>query len=492
MVPQKPDFLEERPIGRLLLQFSAPAITATLVSATYSFVARIFVGWKIGMIGIAALTVSFPVMLTFLAFAMMIATGTTTLISIHLGEQKQDRAERLLGQALFMYLILSVLFMIFGQIWLEDLLRLFGASNEVIPYAKSYLSIIIWGTFFQQISFGVNNFIRAEGHPNIAMVSMLISAVVNGILDWFFLVYLETGIWGAGLANVLALLTSSIWVSWLYLSGRTILKWRLKYIFSPDLAIMKQIVIYGTAPLVMQICAAVINGFQYHLLGYYGGLYGERLHLTGINGGDLAIGILGTLFAISMMVVMPILGLSQGMQPIIGYNVGAVRPERVLRTLSISLVCGVLFALLFWGIALIRPDWLLYPFMNTADPAYSQMMALGIPATRIVLFSIPLVSVNIIAGGYFQAHGRPILSMILTALRQLIFLLPFLILFPMLAVRYHLIDGLDACWFAFPVSDLFACLISVYFIYREYIDKRNCIRIPEIQTPPEKHGALPD
>lgn len=492
MGSQKPDFLEERPIGQLLLQFSAPAITATLVSATYSFVARIFVGWKIGMIGIAALTVSYPVMLTFLAFAMMIATGTTTLISLHLGERKHDRAERLLGQALFMYLVLSILFMTFGQIYLEDLLRLFGASDEVIPYAKSYLSIIIWGTFFQQISFGVNNFIRAEGHPNIAMVSMLISAIANGILDWFFLIYLETGIWGAGLANVLALIISSIWVSWLYLSGRTVLKWRLKYIFRPDFSMIKLIILYGTAPLVMQICSAVINGFQYHLLGYYGGLYGERLHLTGINGGDLAIGILGTLFAISMLVVMPILGLSQGMQPIIGYNVGAVRPERVLRTLSISLFYGVFFSLFFWLIALIRPDWLLYPFMKTSDPAYAQMMALGISATRIVLFSIPLVSINIIAGGYFQAHGRPILSLILTMLRQLILLLPFLILFPLLAVRYHLADGLDACWFAFPASDTLACLVSVYFLYREYVNKRNCIRIPPIQTSVEKHGALPD
>ncbi len=469
---EDPVFLEQCPIGRLLWHFSLPAITATMVSATYNFVARIFVGQKIGLLGITALQVSFPVMLIMLAFAMMIATGATTLISIHLGEKNKDRAEQILGQALFLNLVLSLCFICFGLTYMEPLLRLFGASDEVLPLARSYLKVIIWGVLFQQISFGVNNFIRAEGRPYIAMISMFISAIINLFLDWFFLFYLETEIWGAGLANVIALAVSSCWICWLYLSGRTILQWHIKYIRF-DFKLCRAICIYGTVPLMMQACSAILGGIQNHLMGYYGTLYGEYHCLEGINGGDMAIGIAGTIFVIGMVMVMPMLGLSQGMQPIIGYNVGASRPDRVVRTLELSLITVLSIGMIFGLLVVLKPDWLLYLFINPNASAYKESMELGIKAVRIMLFTIPLVGINIIVSSYFQAHGRPILSLILTMLRQLIFLLPMVYFLPWIWTRLQWGQGLDAYWAATPISDTLACLVSLLFLFFELKNKKS-------------------
>ncbi|MDO5554970.1 MAG: MATE family efflux transporter [Planctomycetia bacterium] len=476
----RPDFMETRPVGRLLLEFSGPAIIATVVSATYNLIARVFVGQQIGMIGITALTVSYPVMLIMLAFAMMVATGATTLISLRLGEREYGKAEKILGQSLLAYLLLTVLFIVFGLTWLEDLLRLFGASDEVVPYAKAYMSVIIWGMIFQEISFGVNNFIRAEGRPNVAMISMLISVPVNILFLWLFLFKLDMGIWGAGLATVVAQFASSIWVVWLYLSGRTVLKWRLKN-FVPDLVLIGRICVFGTVPLATQLCASLIQGLQCHVLGYYGDLYGQMMHLTGISGGDLAIGLFGTIFSIIMLMIMPIFGLGQGMQPIVGYNVGALRPERVRRTLTLSLLWSVLISLLFWSFGLLFPEVVLAPFLQKESASYEASLTLGVRAFRFLIFSAPVVGITITASGYFQAHGRPWLSLMLTLLRQLIFLIPLILFVPWYYLKWRPDSGMDGCWLAYPLADLLACLVAVVFLVREYTFKyHRMVRLAKI------------
>lgn len=473
-LPPSPDYLEKRPIGRLLLEFSAPSILASVVSATYNFVARIFVGQTIGAVGLAALGVSFPFMLLSLAFAMMIGTGASTLISIRLGEKQNDKAEEVLGQALFMYCALSALFLIFGLLYLEPMLRLFGATDTILPYAKSYLSIIIWGTIFSNFSFGVNNFIRSEGKPRIAMTTMLISGGLNLFFDWLFLFVFKTGIWGAAVANVIALATTSLWVVWLYLSGKTVLRWRLKY-FRPNWKLTKLIAIFGMVPLVTQGCSAVIQGIQNNLLGYYGGIYGVKEGLSSAAGSDLAIGVMATLFPIAMLVLMPILGLSQGMQPIVGYNVGAKRPERVHRTLRLSLRTALAICFACWAVMMFFPAMFLMPFVRPDEAAYSEILSIGSHALRLVMLFFPLVGVNIIAGGYFQAHGRPILSLMLTLLRQLFFLLPALVLLPWLFNRFGLFNGLDGVWGAFAFADFAAFGVAFVFLLREYRIKRRAI-----------------
>lgn len=470
------DFLETRPIGHLLLKFSAPAIAAAFISATYNFVARIFVGQKFGMIGITALTVSFPAMILMLALAMMVGTGASTLLSIQLGEKNIDRAERILGQALLMFFLLSVPFVVFSPFYLEWLLRIFGASDEVLLYAKPYLSIIIWGMPLQMISYGVNNFIRAEGRPNVAMFSMIIAALANMFFDWFFLFHLETGIWGAGAANLIALTISAVWVCWLYLSGRTVLRWRWKY-FRPNFGLMKTIALFGLVPLTMQFSNAIIQYVQNYLFGYYGSLYEKTAEMSGIGGGDLAIGLFGAVMAVNALMVMPFLGLSQGLQPIVGYNVGAERPHRVLHSLRLALTVTVLFGSVFWLLVMLKPDWLLIPFIPKQSPGYEQFLKIGTYAMRIVFLVIPLVGINIVVSGYFQAHGRPKLSLILTLMRQLIVLLPALVLMPILFEKLFHGSGLSGIWFAFSLSDALTCGVTFFFLIREVRSKARQIKL---------------
>ncbi len=456
-----PEFLGKRPVGALLWEFSFPSVIASLVSASYNIVARIFVGQKIGALGIAALQVSFPFMLIALAFAMMIGTGASTLISIELGKKDNANAEEILGQALLMFLAVSALFVIFGLLFLEPMLVLFGASEDVLPLAKEYLSFIIWGVVFQEIAYGVNNFIRIEGKPKIAMITMILSAVLNGILDYVFLFVFNTGIWGAAVSNLIALAATSLWVCWYYFSGRTVLKWRRRYL-RPKLPLAWKIAVFGTVPLATQVCSAVIHGVQNNLLGYYGALYG--------NCGDLAISVMGTVFSVSTLFLMPLLGLSQGMQPIVGYNVGAEEPGRVHRTLRLTLRLALAFCCTIWVVIMIHPDWFILPFLKPGASDYQENLRLGCRAFRVFASLLPLVGVNIISGGYFQAHGRPILSLFLTLLRQLFILIPSLILLPILFEKVHIegIYGLDGIWSAHAFSDLLSGAIAIFFLILEY------------------------
>ncbi len=471
--PKNPEYLETRSVGRLLLEFSLPAIAASSVTATYNLVARIFVGQRFGTDGIAAVTTAFPMIVIFLAVAMTIGTGATILISIRLGERRNDKAEEVLGQALFLSVATAAIFIAFGLTFIEPTLRLFGASERILPLAKEYLSVLIWGVLLQHIAFGVNNFIRAEGRPKIAMASMIISAVANAFFDWYFLIHLKTGIWGAGLANVLACGIAAGWICWLYFSDRTILKWRLKY-FRFNWPLAKKIALFGTVPFATQACSAVLQATQNNLLGFYGRKYGEAAGLP-FDGGDVALGVMGTIVAITMMIVMPFLGLGQGLQPIVGYNVGAKRPERVLRALTLALQATVALGVVFWSVGLIWPEWLVRPFLKANEVGFQETWKLGTFALRAVVLSLPLVGVTILAGGYFQAQGRPILALMLTLTRQLLFLLPCMFLLPLIFERFGG-AGLNGCWFAFPISDTLAFGVAATFLYFEYRAKRVEIR----------------
>ncbi|MBQ9371013.1 MAG: MATE family efflux transporter [Thermoguttaceae bacterium] len=467
-----PEFLETRSIPRLIVQFSLPAIIASLVSATYNLVARVFVAQRFGTDGVAALTVSFPVIVIFLAVAMTIGTGATILISMRLGERNNDKAEEALGQALFLSCATAAIFILFGLLFLEPILIFVGATDNILPLAKSYLSVVIWGVLLQHIAYGVNNFVRAEGKPRIAMVSMLISAIVNGILDYVFLFKLKTGIWGAGLANVLACGVAAGWICYLYFSGRTILRWRWKY-FRFNWSLTRDIALCGAVPFATQACSAILQTTQNNLLGHYGRLYGEAMGYS-FRGDDLAIGIMGTTVAVAMMFLMPFFGLGQGVQPIVGYNAGARRPDRILATIKLALKIAIVVSSVVWLFVIIHPEWFVDLFLKPTEAGYLEKEALGIVAIRAIMFAFPLVAINILVSGYFQAQGRPILALMMTLLRQLIFLLPLLVFLTWFIER-HWGKGLNGCWYAFPIADVLACAVSCYFLFKDFAEKRRQI-----------------
>ncbi len=292
-------------IGRLLLRFSLPAITGMLVQALYNVVDRIFIGNGVGTIGITGITVCFPIMVIFMAFGMLIGIGGTSLFSIKLGEQKRDDAEIILSNSCLLLFIISFALTAGSYIFIEPILRGFGASEDALPYALAYLKIILLGVPLQALGYGLNNFIRAEGSPSIAMFTMIIGAVLNAILDPVFIFVLDMGIQGAALATVIAQCISCIWVVRFFFTDRALLKIRFS-LMKPVWPLVRGIIAIGMAPFAMQLTMSLIVAiFNRSLLEY---------------GGDTAISALGVIHSFTMFIIMPVIGVNQGAQPITGYN----------------------------------------------------------------------------------------------------------------------------------------------------------------------------
>ena len=448
--------LEHRPVGQLLLEFSLPAIAATVGTAAHGVINRIFVAqMSDGDIGIAAITVTLPIVTIMMAVGMAVGIGSNTLISIRLGEKRGEEAEKIVGLALFLFSILAIGFMVFGLLFQEPLLKLFGTSDRVLPSAKMYLTVMVCGAFFHMISFGVNGFLRSEGKTHVAMFTMLIMVVLNIIFDYLFLIVLRTDIWGAALATVLAQACSTSWVFWHYISGKTLLRWRLKYIrWNGKLA--KEVFTLGLPPFIMQTVTCLIQIIQVRQIAYYGELYGQKHGFE--HGGDIALGAFGVLFVVWMVTILPILGINQGAQPIIGYNFGAGHFARVVKTLWLAIYYATGIALVFTVVLLVFPEVLLRPFVGGEHGA--AMLELACRAARIACSLLAVAGVAIVVSGYFQAIGNARMAITLSLVRQVVIFIPVLLITP-----YFI--GLDGVWIAIPISDLAALLVTLILLMRE-------------------------
>jgi len=428
-------------IPSLLLKFSIPAIIGMLVNALYNIVDRIFIGQGVGPLGIAGATIAFPLMLVQMAFAMLIGLGATSLISISLGEKKPEKAESVLGNAFGLMILISLLLSALGLILLDPLLRLFGASETVLPFARSYTSIILAGTIFQSIGMGMNNFIRGEGDPKTAMKTMLIGAILNTILDPIFIFVLKMGVEGAAIATVLSQAVSSIWVLGYYFTGKSHLKIRLRNLL-PRKEILMPILAIGSAPFTMQIAASFVNAIVNNQLNLYGG--------------DLAISAMGILFSVSMLFFMPIFGINQGAQPIIGYNYGARSFDRVRHATLIAIGAATAFVLTGFLAIQLAPRAFISLFAGSSP----ELIDLGVHAIRRYFLMMPVIGFQIVSAGYFQAVGKPKHAMVLSLSRQVIILIPLLLILPG-------IWGLEGVWFAPPIADFLAALLTAFFFWKE-------------------------
>jgi putative MATE family efflux protein len=443
--------LEHRPVGRLLWEFSLPAIAATVGTAAHGVINRIFVGQTHEEIGLAAITVTFPIVTIMMAVGMTVGIGSNTLISIRLGEKKSEEAEKIVGQALFLFGIFAIGFLVFGLLFQEQLLKLLRTSDDVLPSAKQYLSIMFCGAFFHMISFGVNGFLRCEGKTHVAMFTMLIMVILNIIFDYLFLIVFKTGIWGAALATMLAQICSTSWVFWHYIYGNTLLRWRLKYI-RWDGMLAKEVFTLGLPPFIMQIVACLIQVIQVRQIAYYGEQYG------GQNGGDIALGAFGILFVVWMVTVFPILGINQGAQPIIGYNFGAAHFDRVAKTLRLAIYYVIGITFVFTAILMVFPEVLLHPF--TSGKNKEAMLALACRATRIACCMLMAAGVTIVVSGYYQAIGNARMAIVLTLIRQVIVLVPMLLIMPYFW-------GLDGIWIAIPITDIVILFVTLALLKKE-------------------------
>ncbi len=424
----------EGSILRLLIAFSAPAIVGMLAMAFYNVVDRSFVGHVVGPLGLAGTTVSFPFMLILMAFAMLVGIGSAALISIRLGQRKREEAEQVLGNAIILLLLISAIITTLGLLFLDPILRVLGASSEVLPYARQYLQIIIARSVFQGCAFGLNGIIRGEGNPRIAMITMLIGAIVNALLDALFLFYFGWGMRGAAAATVTAQGISALWVMGYFLSGHSLLRLR-RGNFRLRRPVYLAIFAIGSPMFGMQMAGAVMNT-----------ILNNQLH---VYGGDLSISVMGIIYAIAMFVAMPIIGINQGAQPLISYNFGACSFDRVMKTLLIAIGFASTICTTGFLVVMAFPTAVIGLF-SRHDPALVQ---LGTHAIRICLLMFPVIGFQIVGSGYFQAVGKPKHALFLGLSRQVLILIPAVIILP-------LFFGLNGIWAAIPTADSLSALLT--------------------------------
>lgn len=436
--------LGEEKIWKLLLDFSVPAIVGMLVNALYNIVDRIFVGRGVGRLAIAGITIGFPLMIILMAFTLLVGLGATALISIRLGEGRKEEANHIMANALVLLIIIMLGLTVFGLIFLEPILKIFGASADVMPYAKDYMRIILMGATFHGIGFGINNIIRAEGNPNIAMLTMLIGAVLNTILDPIFIFIFKWGVQGAAIATVISQAVSSIWVLAYFFNGKGTLKVRKE-----NLSLKKDVVLgifsIGFAPFMMQLAASTVAAILNSQLKTFGG--------------DIAISAMGIVNSISTIILMPIFGINQGSQPIIGFNYGAGQYDRVKRAFKYASMAATSLVILWYGIINLFPMGLVSLFAK----GDSDLIDLGVNGLKIFFAVLPIIGFQIVSTIYFQAVGKPKQAAILSVSRQVLFLIPALLILP----RYF---GLNGVWAATPVSDVLSSVMTGIWVFFEIKD----------------------
>ncbi len=436
------DRLGTKKIGMLLMEFSIPATIGMLVNALYNIVDRMFIGnaKDLQSIGLTALTVSFPIMMIMMGLALMFGAGGASLFSIKLGEKDREGAERILGNSIAMIFITSFLFMVVALMNLEGLLTLFGASKESMPYALEYMRIILYASVLQGPSVGMNHFMRADGSPKSAMISMFIGAGFNIVFDYVFIFRFGWGMAGAALATIGGQGLSAIWGISYFLTKRSNMKLRPKnLILSPSL--VGKTVLAGLPSFANQISGSLLNLIMNNRLGYYGG--------------DVAIGGMGAINSLQTLLVMPTIGISHGAQPIIGYNRGAKNYHRIKETLGKAILAASVVAITGFTATRIFPGALIGAFGK--EEAFREF---GTNAIKIVMLMLPVLGVQIIGSLYFQAVGRPKISLLLTLSRQILFLVPTILIMSNLF-------GLKGILMSVPISDFLAFTVTGGYLFVE-------------------------
>jgi putative MATE family efflux protein len=433
--------LGKDPIFKLIVRFSLPAIVGMVVNALYNVVDRIYIGNApgLGANGIAGITIGFPIMIILMAFGVLFGIGGATLFSIRNGQKREEEAEEALGNAFFLLVVGGILFMILGQIFLKPLLTLFGASAEVLPYSMEYMRVIFFGASFQITSMGLNHFIRGDGNPKIAMLTMFLGAGSNIILDPIFIYGFGWGMAGAAWATILSQSFSFIWVTSYFLGKKSKAKLRLKHM-RPKWKIVARITTLGVPSFVLQITSSLLNAV---------------LNMTLMrHGGDLGISAMGIVNSIQTLLLMPVIGINQGVLPIISFNYGAKKYERVKQATRQGIYSATVLILIGYIATRTIPELLVGMFNR--DPA---LMELGTFALKRWFLLTPITGFQIVSGIFFQAIGRSKTSMVMTLTRQGLFLIPAILI---LANLY----GLQGILWAAPISDGLSTLIAAIF----YID----------------------
>lgn len=417
------------PIGKLLKQYSIPAIIAMTAASLYNMVDSIFIGHGVGALAISGLTVTFPLTNLAAAFGSLVGVGAGTLLSVKLGQKDYETTNKILGNLCSLNLIIGLLFTIVTLIFLDPILFFFGASDDTIAYARDYMVIILLGNIITHMYLGLNTLVRASGHPRQAMAATILTVVLNAIFDPIFIFIFDWGIKGAAIATVLAQVVALVWVTKI-LSNKNEVVHFTHGIFRLERRIVIPSLSIGMSPFLMNTAACLIVIVINKSLQLYGG--------------DLAIGAYGIVNRMGFLIVMIVMGLNQGMQPIAGYNFGAQNYDRLIEVLKKTIIVAMIITTSGFLVYELIPELIVRAF--TID---SELIAQSVKGMRITFAMFPIVGFQMVVSNFFQSIGMAKQAIFLSLTRQLLFLLPGLFIFPCFW-------GIDGVWWAMPISDLAA------------------------------------
>ena len=418
--------LGQKPVGRLLWQYALPAIVAMTASSLYNIIDRAFIGQVVGAEAIAGLGITFPFMNLSGAFGAAVGVGASTCISVKLGQRDYKTAENLLGNTVTLNLVVGFAFMVVCLVVLDPILRFFGASDVTLPYAREFMQVILLGNMITHMYFGMNAVLRAAGKPRHAMYAVLFTVGMNIVLVIAFVWWLRWGIRGAALATVTSQTMALCWQTWIFSDRRELLHLK-RGIYRLKADLVRNIIAIGISPFLMNVTSCIIVIFMNNQFVRYGG--------------DMAVGAYSIANSMVMVFFMFVMGVCQGMQPIVGYNYGAEKYDRMLRCLWLAIGVATAILLVGWVLAMLFPHEIARIF--TTDPQLLDLSARGI---RLDMLVFPIIATQAVITNFFQCIGKVKISIFLSLSRQLIMLLPLAYLLP-------LWWQLDGVWYSMPVSD---------------------------------------
>ena len=428
-------------VGRLLLQYAIPSVIAMTASSLYNITDSIFIGHGVGALAISGLAITFPLMNLAAAFGTLVGVGAATLMSLRLGQKDYSSANNILGNVFVLNLIFGLAYTIIVLLFLDPILYFFGASSETLPYAHNFMVIISLGNVVTHMYFGLNAMLRATGNPQKSMYATIFSVIINVILAPLFIFGFGWGIRGAALATVIAQSSMLIWQIRLFSNKDNFIHLQ-KESFNLKSKIVFDSLSIGMAPFLMNaVSSVIVIVINQSLIKY---------------GGDLAVGAYGIINRVTVLFAMVVMGLNQGMQPIAGYNFGARQFERVNRVLKLTIFLAIGVMLVGFLICELFPQNVASLFTNDKDLTDKVIRGL-----RIVMVFFPIVGFQMVTSNFFQSIGMPGKAILMSLTRQLLFLLPGLLILPSFF-------GVKGVWYSMPVADLSASIIAVYLLVVQY------------------------
>ena len=426
--------LGTKPVGKLLTQYALPAIIAMTAASLYNIIDRVFIGQVVGPMAISGLAITFPFMILAAAFGAAVGVGAATTISVKLGQKDYESAENTLGNTITLNLIIGLAFGGICLLFLDPILRFFGASDATLPYARDFMQIILAGNVFSHMYFGMNAVLRAASKPRMAMFATIFTVAMNILLDAVFILWWHWGIKGAAFATVISQVLALCWQMKLFANKNELLHLK-RGIYKLKANLVRNIISIGISPFLMNACACIIVIFINNQLVKFGG--------------DIAVGAYGIANSIAMIFIMFVIGLNQGMQPIAGYNYGAQQYGRMMRVVKLSIITAICIMLTGWTLAMLAPYYCARMF--TKDP---QLIKGSIKAIQIIMMMYPFIGCQMVITNFFQCIGKVKISIFLSLSRQLLFLLPLLVLLP----NFY---GINGVWASMPTSDLISVIVAI-------------------------------